>query len=511
MKNKQFFAYLLFSIALLCSCADGKKPKTHALGNQNLERPNIVYILADDMGYGDISALNPNARVHTPALDSLAASGMSFSDAHSSSSVCTPSRYSILTGRYAWRTSLKRGVTWGYSPPLIDSARTTVASLLKQEGYRTACIGKWHLGMAWGVKDGHKAPWDDNEYHPSKYPGNIIDFTKPITHGPNSLGFDYFFGISASLDMRPYCFIENDRVLGLPMRHIQKEILVERDSLIQWPEGLIAKDFKHAEVLPVLTEKAIAFIKENKKGPFFLYFPLTAPHNPLLPSAPFKGKSKAGFYGDFVEMVDHTVKRIANTLKVEGLEKNTIFIFTSDNGTFQRAYLDPKYNHNGNFIYRGQKADIFEGGHRVPFIASWPSKIAPSSISDTPILLNDLLATVAELTEFDLKEGEGEDSRSILPVLLGTATRVEKRDLLIHHSSRGFFAVRKDSLKLIQGLGSGGFTVPHTLPVDDDEKAFQLYDLKNDISEEENIFNNNDPKHLELIEILKKTAKASQK
>ncbi|MGB5818454.1 MAG: arylsulfatase [Saonia sp.] len=502
-----FFNAMVLAVLATVSCANKEKSVPDKNRSTLTEKPNIVYILADDMGYGDISALNPMAKLHTPALDSLIASGMSFSDAHSSSSVCTPSRYSILTGRYAWRTSLKRGVTWGYSPPLIDSTRTTVASLLKDSGYRTACIGKWHLGMSWSVKDGEVAPWENKGLHPSKYPGERIDFTKPIKNGPTSLGFDYFFGIPASLDMRPYCYIENNTILGLPMKSVQKEILEERDSLTQWHAGLAGTGFKHARVLPKLTEKAVNFIKENRKHPFFLYFPLTAPHSPLLPSDQFKGTSKAGIYGDFIHMVDDVVKTISNTLRSQGLLEKTLIIFTSDNGTFQRAYIDPGYGHNGNFIYRGQKADIYEGGHRVPFVVSWKNRIRANSTSATPILLNDLMATLADLTGTKLKKGEGEDSLSILPILNGAKEKLEERDFLIHHSSRGFFAIRKDSLKLIAGLGSGGFSFPYHVTPKSYGESFQLYDLNADISETTNIFDVSNPNYRELIAILDEFSK----
>ena len=489
MKGKsEIVIYLSLFGMLLVSCGSRQKDGSDVEEIQKLQKPNIVYILADDMGYGDISALNPNAKVKTPALDSLISSGMSFSDAHSSSSVCTPSRYSILTGRYAWRTSLKRGVTWGYSPPLIASETTTVASLLKKNGYKTGCIGKWHLGLSWGVKDGESAPWTDDKIHPSQYPGEIIDFSKPILNGPTSLGFDYFFGIPASLDMRPYCYIENENVQGLPLGAVRKEILlVEKDSLVQWHEGLAGSDFKHAEVLPNLTAKAVDFIKQNKDSPFFLYFPLTAPHSPLLPSKEFRGKSNAGDYGDFIQMVDNVVKTISDTLSDNELSENTIFIFTSDNGTFQQAYIDSNYEHDGNYPYRGQKADIYEGGHRVPFIVSWKKHISPNSRSETPILLNDLMATLADLMHVKLEKDEGQDSRSILPIIMGDAQKGVDRDFLIHHSSRGFFAIRKDSLKLIKGLGSGGFTKPYTIPAEE-EKAYQLYNLDEDLDESQDKF-----------------------
>ena len=265
------------------------------------DRPNIIYILADDMGYGDVSCLNEESRIHTRHLDRVAAGGMVFRDAHASSAVCTPSRYSIVTGRYKWRSRLKQGVTFGYSPPLIEPGRMTVASFLKGHGYRTCCVGKWHLGWDW-AKSG-----DAEE---------DVDFTRAIENGPVTVGFDTFFGISASLDMAPYVYVEDDRPTAVPDRVVPKS-----DGKLMWREGPMAPDFRHEDVLPKLTGKALEFIDESVAGgaPFFLYFPLPAPHTPILPTAEFQGKSGTNEYGDFCLQVDDVVGQVADALDRHGI------------------------------------------------------------------------------------------------------------------------------------------------------------------------------------------------
>jgi len=310
---------------LLSLCCQGLNARLSAAeqGTAKTTRPNIVYILADDLGIGDVSAFNPDGKISTPHIDKLAARGMRFTDAHSGSAVCTPTRYGVLTGRYAWRSRLKRGVLWGYSVPLISEDRLTVAALLKKQGYRTACVGKWHLGLKWGLKDESKPPQDR-----SNETWENIDFTKPISLGPNELGFEYFFGISASLDMHPHVYIENNRVTELPTT-----ITPGSKGKKFWREGPIANGFQHIEVLDKLTQKSVQYI-ESQKGdkPFFLYFPLSAPHKPIIPSDRFQNKSGLNEWGDFVMQVDWTVGQVMQALEKKGLEKNTLFILTSDNG-----------------------------------------------------------------------------------------------------------------------------------------------------------------------------------
>ncbi len=440
---------------------------------QKRSRPNIVYILADDLGYGDVSCLNKNSKIHTPNIDQLAKKGMIFTDAHSGSAVCTPTRYGILTGRYCWRSRLKSGVTWGYSPHLIEDGRMTVASMLNPYGYHSACIGKWHLGLDW-----QKQPDD---------PGQV-DFTKPVKHGPTTNGFDYNFIIPASLDMDPYVYVENDRVTAVPNRTIDAE-----KGKRFWRKGPIGADFKHIEVLPKLTEKAVSYIdqraKDKETSPFFLYFPVPAPHTPILPTKEFQGKSNTNEYGDFVLQVDWTVGQVMKALERNGIEKDTLVIFTSDNGCSPMADFEElaQFNHDPSYVFRGHKADIFEGGHRVPFITRWPSRIQAGSVCEDTICLTDLMATAAEITGYTLPDNAAEDSVSMLPNLLGTATK-PLREATVHHSVNGSFSIRQGQWKLELCLGSGGWSEPRPGNKKHEElPAIQLYDLGKDIGETTNI------------------------
>ena len=445
-------------------------------------KPNIVYILADDMGYGDVSCLNAASKIRTTHLDGIAAEGMAFRDAHSSSAVCTPSRYSILTGRYNWRSWLKEGVTSGYSKPLIDRDRMTVASLLKKQGYATGCVGKWHLGWRWAMKGAKETD---------------VDFAKPIADGPTAVGFDYFFGISASLDMAPYVYVENDRPTAVPDR-----VIPASSGKMYWREGPIAPDFAHADVLPTLTEKAIGFIKQHAhREPFFLYFPLPAPHTPILPSPAFQGKSGTNAYGDFCLQVDDVVGRISETLKNNGLTENTILIFTADNGCSPMADFEElaKCGHHPSHVFRGHKADIYEGGHRIPLIIRWPKEIKAGSVSDETVCLADLLATCADIVGVRLPDNAGEDSVSNLGVWRGQKRAASLREGTIHHSVDGSFSIRRGTWKLEMCAGSGGWSHPRPGKECEGLPPIQLYDLSADSGERTNVYE----KHPEVVAELK--------
>ncbi len=403
-------------------------------------KPNIVYIFADDMGYGDLACQNGGSRIPTPNMDAIAAAGIRFSDAHASSGVCTPSRYSVMTGRYCWRGRLKKGVLTGYSPSLIEAGRTTVASLLGRQGYHTACVGKWHLGWDWVKREGVDEPGKDDL-------SRGVDFTKPIVNGPRTFGFDWFFGISASLDMAPYCYVENELPTATPDR------VIEGSSYNAfYRPGPISPDFAHVEVLPSLTAKAVEYVRERGEAgqPFFLYFPLPAPHTPVLPTEEFQGKSGAGDYGDFVMQCDDTIGQIMAALDEIGQADNTLLIFTSDNGPETIAYERAReYEHFSMGELRGIKRDTWEGGHRVPFIARWPGQISPGTVCGETICLTDLMATVADITGATLPEDAGEDSVSILPALRGAPLGETGREAIVHHSAGGEFAIRQGDWVLI--------------------------------------------------------------
>ena len=448
-----------------------------------MRKPNIIYILADDMGYGDLACLNRDSKIRTVHLDRLASEGMRFCDAHASSAVCTPSRYSILTGRYNWRSWLKQGVTFGYDRALIEPGRMTVASLLREHGYATACVGKWHLGWTWPKKS------DAEE---------DVDFTRPIPDGPTALGFDYFFGISASLDMPPYVYIENNRPTAIPDR-----IVPPGEGQAFWRAGPIAPDFRHAEVLPQLTRKALAWIEQSARqaAPFFLYFPLPAPHTPILPAAEFRGKSGTNAYGDFCLQVDDVVGQVTAALERLGLADDTIVVFTADNGCSPMADLEQLAGagHKPSYVFRGHKADIYEGGHRIPLIVRWPERIRPGSQTDETVGLMDLMATCADLLGARLPENAGEDSVSNLLVWLGSSLDRSLREATVHHSIDGSFSIRKGPWKLEMCPGSGGWSFPRPGRECEGLPPMQLYNLETDIGERQNICS----AHPEIVDELK--------
>lgn len=433
------------------------------------DRPNIIFILADDMGYGDVRHLNPDCCFPTPNLDRLGREGMHFTDAHSSSSVCTPSRYSIMTGRYCWRTWLKQGVLGGVAGPLIEEGRDTVASLLGRAGYRTACIGKWHLGWDWAVAAGHEA-------QRGQWTGAMdwIDYSRPVRGGPIDRGFDYFYGISGSLDMPPYVYVEDDRPVATPTAW-GSEAEFGRAGPRQ--EGLRAD-----HVLAHCTARAVDYIAAAPRTePFFLYLPLTAPHTPIAPAAPFAGRSGVNAYADFCIEVDHRVGEVLAALDAAGIAEDTLVVFTTDNGASRVPSgceeLEREHGHHSSHIYRGYKSDIWDGGHRLPFLARWPAAVAPGSRCDQPVGLFDLYATAADLLGVSIAPGQGEDSLSLLPALRGGRIDAAARTL-IHHSLYGRFAVRRGDWKLCRCPGSGGWSHPTDQEATDAaEDSVQLYDL----------------------------------
>jgi arylsulfatase A-like enzyme len=455
-----------------------------SLGALEAKPPNIVFILTDDQGPGDVSALNPDGRIPTPHIDRLAAEGMTFPDAHSSSAVCTPSRYSILTGRYAWRSPLKRGVLMGFSPPLIESGRTTVGSFLQDLGYHTACIGKWHLGMDWAVKADTPNGKPGRRGPAAKH----IDFAEPIANGPTTRGFDEFFGISASLDMAPYVYIENDRVTRVPDRDDSFPWILGGDRRTR--RGPTAEDFDAADVLGDLTRRAVAYLDERAAEPdkpFFLYFPLASPHTPILPTDDWQGKSGVNYYADFTMETDSSVGEILKALDRHELAEDTIVMFATDNGCSPEADFETlaEAGHHPSGPYRGHKADLFEGGHRVPFFVRWPGNVGAGSSHPHPVGLHDLLATCADVLGRDLPDSAGEDSVSLLPALRGE-TAEPLRESLVNHSINGSFALRQGKWKLLLCPGSGGWSAPRPRNAND-LPPVQLYDLDADPAETTNL------------------------
>ena len=487
---------LFLSLLLYFSCVPEKKESGEIL-------PNIVYILADDLGYGDVSVNNADSKIATPNIDKLASQGMRFTDAHSPSSVCTPTRYGIMAGRYCWRSKLPRGVLNGYGQSLIEHEETTVAELLKKNGYTTGVVGKWHLGLDWIVKESCKDSLKIYGDVPilKNMNSDWIDFNQPPVNGPTTHGFDYSYILPASLDMEPYCYLENDVLVSLPDQYTPGNDL-DAESWATgafWRKGRMSKDFDFYEVLPTFIQKANAFIRKqsNKKEPFFLYLPLAAPHTPWVPKDDYNGKSKAGQYGDFVQMVDAGIGEVLDALEKNGVYENTLVFFASDNGPFWKPEFIERFDHKAAHIYRGMKADIWDGGHRIPFIVSWPGKIAANSQSNQLTTLTNFISTVAGIVGDEPESGVGMDSYSILAVLLGGEP--DNSQAVIHHSSRGVFSIRNGEWKYIEGLGSGGFSQPSLVTPKEGEPTGQLYNMKDDPGEQNNLFDH----HPEMVEELK--------
>ncbi len=452
----------------------------------NNNPPNIVIILADDMGYGDVQSFNPDSEVPTPYLNKLAEEGIMFIDAHTPSSICTPTRYGLLTGRYCWRSTLKRGVLKGYSPPLIEEDRATIASYLKGKGYKTGVVGKWHLGLGF-----QKKSMGDDESE------NRFDLTKTLYSSPNKNGFDFSYVLPASLDFEPYVYVRNYEVVDTEFDSVSTSSFPHF-----WREGIKSKSLEFDQVLDDLLVEAKGFIKREaeSKEPFFLYFPLTAPHMPVIPTEKFRGVSGKGPYGDFISQVDWTAGEIFNLLEKLEIENNTLVIFASDNGSAMRrvnSTTDPDHvsderlkfyninNHQANGPLRGIKGDTYEGGHRVPFIVRWPAKFSGGKRVNETICLTDIFATLVEVSGGEKPEGSAEDSYSFYPIISGECS-YEQRPPVIHHSGgKGMYAIRKDNWKLILGNGSGARTKPVGTPF---QEPFQLYHMESDVSETKNLF-----------------------
>jgi len=466
-----------------------------------MKKPNIVFIMADDMGYGDVGCYNPESKIPTPNMDRIAKEGMCFTDAHSPSAVCTPTRYGVLTGRYCWRTRLKRGVLGGYSLPLIDRERLTLAGMLKEEGYHTACIGKWHLGLEYEMKPGEEVDYknrgNEREFE------RKINFSRPVKGGPADLGFDYsFFTAACSTCNAPYAFIENRNFVDIPSEFHDNPVYTSRP-------GLMSPGWEHKDVDPTFAGKAVSYItsRANSETPFFLYLTPSAPHEPCVESVVpefARGKSQAGPRGDLVWLYDWVVGQVIDILEKTGQADNTLLAVTSDNGALPG---DRVLDENGNRIFdedgeefyytyghkscgnwRGYKAHIWEGGHREPLIIRFPGQIKPNSVCNEMVGLHDFYATCAELIGRNLSNEVAEDSLSFLGSLTGKPSISNTREDLIHHSERGVFSLRKAQWKLIVGTRTSGGWPPPRGKAAEPGAPGQLYNIENDPAERKNLF-----------------------
>ncbi|MGB0597528.1 MAG: sulfatase family protein [Rubripirellula sp.] len=462
--------------------------------------PNVIFVLADDLGIGDLQPTNPDCKIKTPNLQRMADEGLTFLDAHSSSSVCTPTRYGLLTGRYNWRSRLARGVLSGASDHLIPGDRETVGHLMQRAGYHTQMIGKWHLGWDWArlkkAVEGKKPQ-----------PGDI-DFTEPVVNGPDINGFDGYYAHCGSLDMPPYVWVDTGRITAIPER--EEGVTSKEDPYGWYRRGPISPDFEIEQVLPHLFDKSMGHIKKHaikaKQGkPFFLYLALPAPHTPIVPVPPFKDASGINPYADFVMQVDHHMGQLLSTLKEAGIDDNTLVFFSSDNGCSPQANFKvlKEYGHAPSAGFRGHKADIYEGGHRVPLIVRWPAGVASGKTTTSLACLTDLYATLREITGQAEVDRGGEDSFSLLPTFDGEG-KTDRRNL-VSHSIGGSFSIREGEWKLCLSAGSGGWSAPR----EPDAKKqnlppLQLYNLKLDRGEQKNLVSEQPKRVDSLLTLLNK-------
>jgi arylsulfatase A len=474
-----------------------------------MDHPNIIYIFADDMGYGDMACNDPACRIPTPNLDRLAQQGMRFTDAHAASAVCTPSRYSVLTGRYNWRSRLKHGIVWEWDGPLIEPGRPTVASFLKGAGYDTGCLGKWHLGWDWPTLDGRHAnetlSFGRGEHAKRRAVEANIDYAGRIGGGPVDRGFDWYFGVDVP-NFPPYAWFENDRLTAQPTEQ-------KPESMYGNP-GRAVPGWSLEAMIPEFTRRAAEYIASHGAGgggaaPFFLYFPLTSPHSPIVPNAAFRGRSGIGAYGDFVCEVDGVVGEVMAALDRSGQADNTLLIFTSDNGpeagtgddegVYERARRTEHYSMGR---LRGMKRDAWEGGHRVPFVARWPGVVPAGADCGQTVGLLDLMATCADIVGRPLPDGAGEDSVSMWPLLNGRTDR-PTRDNLVHHSMSGKFALRAGEWVYIDAPSGGDNPEPEWFRsrrgYEPHEEAGELFNLADDPAERVN-------RHAERPEIVERLA-----
>jgi arylsulfatase A len=466
--------------------------------------PNIVILYADDMGYGDLGANNPDSKIPTPHLDKLASEGMRFTDAHSSSGVCTPSRYALLTGRFHWRKF--HSIVNSFGAPALDEAELTLAEMLQSKGYRTACVGKWHLGWNWKdiQKSGAKPGIDPKGRNPVFAPTDF-DWTKPLSGGPLSHGFDYYFGDDVP-NFPPYAWIENDRIITTPSEPLTITPDTREGSWEARP-GPMTPGWDFYAVVPQITGKAVEWIHQQrgKDGPFLLYAPFNSPHAPIVPTDEFTGKSEAGGYGDFMMQTDSEAGRILQAIEDNGFASNTLVIFTSDNGAERYAYDRIRsYQHRSSGPLRGLKRDLYEGGHRVPFIVKWPGMVKPGSVSDALVSQVDIFATIAAILDHELPADTAHDSHNLLAVW--KENDPSPRRSIVHNTMENAYALRHDNWLLIAAKSGAHSKVPEWF---DEENGYtpndqpgELYDLSADLAQKHNLHGKEPAKVAELTQLL---------
>ena len=472
-------------------------------GNEPSTRPNIVILYADDMGYGDLGVQNPDSKIPTPNLDRLAKAGMRFTDGHSSSGVCTPSRYALLTGRFHWRKF--HSIVNSFGPPAIDS-ELTIAEVLKSKGYRTACVGKWHLGWNWNdIKKPGAKPEPVGNGKELAYAPSAFDWSKPISGGPLSHGFDYYFGDDVP-NFPPYAWFENNRVITVPSEPLNITAQTAEGNWESRP-GPMTPGWDFYAVVPKLRQKTVEWIEQQKgkQEPFFLYVPFNSPHAPMVPTEQYIGKSNAGGYGDFLVQTDDNIGAILDAIEVNGFADNTLVIFTSDNGPERYAYERlRKFQHRSAGPLRGLKRDIYEGGHRVPFLVKWPGVIQPNTVSDALVSQIDLMATIAGIVGYVLPSKAADDSYSLLQVWKDNAP--SPRHSIVHNTNSTDYAIRHEDWVLIANKTGAQSAVPDWFDRENGygphDQPAELYNLKEDLSQKKNLFAQRPDKVKELTALL---------
>ena len=472
------------------------------------DKPNIIIIYADDLGYGDLTCYSSESKITTPHLDKLASEGMRFTDAHSSSGICSPSRFALLTGNYHWRR--QHGIVNAFGKPFFHDSDFTLPQMLKSKGYHTAAIGKWHLGFDWDAvkkpgakpkKAGKRMTWGPEAF----------DWSKTVPGGPLARGFDYYFG-DGTINFPPYCWMENDKVTEVPTEDLDLKGMKTKEGNWEFRPGPMVKDWDPYKVLPTLAKKSVEFIKQQRKDrPFFLYFALPSPHAPIIPNDEFDGKTKAGPYGDFVYQSDYIAGQVINALKEKGLEENTIVIFSADNGPEKYAYprID-KFDHVSMGELRGLKRDIYEGGHRVPFIVKWPGIIKAGSVSNEVLNQVDVMSTIASIVGYELNNEVAVDSYNMLPVWKGETYKSPVREATIQNTKDNMYAVRKGNYVLINaytGQHTGAPSSYHQksgYPKPNKKGKPQLFDLSTDLSQKKDLASEKPEMVKELQKILEK-------
>ncbi|WP_289053780.1 sulfatase family protein [Carboxylicivirga marina] len=446
--------------------------------SKKTDKPNIIIIYADDMGYGDLNCQNPNSKIPTPNLDKLASEGMLFTDAHSSSGICSPSRYALLTGKYHWRT--RHNIVNSFGKPFFKESDVTLPQILKTKGYTTACIGKWHLGWHWPFKNGPSGEIKTRNKTQKVYTHNDIDWTQAIGGGPLDRGFDYYFG-DGTINFPPYVWIENDRVVEAPTEEMNpgKVGFETKEGKWEFRPGPKVAGWNPYDVLPTLTTKTVEWIeKQDQNTPFFLYLPLPSPHAPIIPNDEFDGKSQAGGYGDFMFQTDWVIGEVLKTLKNKGLEENTIVIFSSDNGPENYAWArTDKYNHYSMGDFRGLKRDVWEGGHHVPFIIKWPGHIEANSISKEVISQVDVMATLAAITSTTLPANAAPDSYDLRAVIKKESYKTPLREATIHNTMPNIWGIRKGDWVYINHSSGGLKKMPAAFMQQNGYKEFDTKGL----------------------------------